>query len=72
MGVNVGGGVKIRVKGGVKGGGGSRLGLRLGSRSREGKGQGSRESVMVGCLGGRVRGAVGFSWGRFEMKRKCS
>ena len=32
----------------------------------------SREGVMVGGLGVRVRGTIGFSGGRFEMKRKCS
>ena len=34
--------------------------------------RGSREGVMVGGLGVRVRGTIGFSGGRFEMKRKCS
>ena len=47
--------------------------VKVGSRSGEGQGQGgSREGVMVGRSRGWSQRAVGFSWGRFEMKRKCS
>ena len=69
----------------VKGGEGSRFGVKGGGGVKvvgQGRGQGwgrvrvkvrgSREGVMLGGLGVGVRGAVGFSAGRFEMKRKCS
>ena len=80
-GVKVGGGVKLVGQGrggsrfGVKGGGGIKV---VGQGHGQGWGRvrvkvgGSIEGVMVGGLGVGVRGTVGFSVGRFEMKRKCS
>ena len=66
LGVKVGGGVKVW---GQDQGQGQVKGVKVGGGSMSG-GQG--RVVMVGGLGGGVRGAVGFSGGRFEMKRKCS